>query len=1006
LRQQVQRAHVCASASWSQEVARVKPMLLFIQFGQQVTRYDTPTLQQHYHILHADDGAAAIGLITRQRPVLLLVLVHIARPEDITLCAQLAQFQIPILALLTATLSASALADLAPFIADFLIHPAFSGDVLDRITVVRSRQQAQLRQPPSRVTCGTLLIDLQAHQVSRQLDTTTGRSSDIHLTPIEWSILAALVRVAGTLVWHEELCRQVGTGQNELTPDALRVHIRSLRQKLGDDPNKPQYIFLERGKGYRFAPVTPVTQVAAKASTATPIVVPADRNAFIGRIREQEQLMAWLADDERRLITITGPAGVGKTRLCAKVANAATTLFPDGVFFVSLAATTDPKLLLEVIAQRLGLQDVEQQPIEETLTTFLQPRTLLLVLDNFEHLIPAATWLGALLDAAPRLKILVTSQIVLCLYGEHEFVVPPLAVPASDLEVATIGEAEAVKLFVRRAEAAKPSFKLSETNAGTIAKICRYLEGLPLAIELAAAQVASMQPKTILVRLRAPLALLTHDLVDRSPRQTALRQALDWSLQLLAIDQQRVFFALSVFVGGWTVAGAAAVCVPLKTGVSIEGALEMLRRHSLIQRSDGPDDEPRYSMLEVIRVYAHEQLIATKGLHTAQQRHASYLGTLAAVARQELSGPTQVQWLARLEVEHDNVRAALEWSLTHDLEGAAQLCGGLWQFWLTRGYLAEAHRWLSQVAYNPAELTLAARGLAFNAAGIMAQWQGNHGEARVLLGNALSIRQQLGARSEIADTRMNLASTAQDLGEYDLAQEHLEAALQVYRELGNAPAIADALNNLGLLRDVCGEYQHAQPLLEEALVLYEAQQDTRSIAQVLGNLGQVARNLGDLDQAVTLLQASLHLRQQIDDRVEIANALLGLGIVATMRGGSEQAQLWLRESLELYVDLGMRQGAVECLEAVALWLAHGHESSAAVRILSATTAIRQREGKRRNVTDTQRYTQLQDVLQDRLGGRAFDQLARQSQHLTLDQTVALARNQLRAPDTLHAQELG
>lgn len=983
-----------------------KPSLLFVQFGEHIARYDTPAVQQHYQILAAKDGATAAGLIATHQPVVLVIRVYATRPADLALCHDLASLQVPILAVLDGTLPADSLARLAPDTADVLSYPVSGSDLLDRITVVVSRHAAQAPASPTQVACGVLVSDLQAQQVWRT-DPTTAAREEIHLTPIEWALFTALVRRAGSLVRHDELRRLAAAGSQygELTTDSLRVHMRSLRQKLGDMTEPARYIFLERGKGFRFAPATPLAPRTGSPPAVLPVGVPADRNPLIGRTHELQQLLQWLAEPERRLITLTGPAGAGKTRLAARVAAAANTLFSDGVFFVSLAATNDPALLPEVIARRLGLGHVEKQSSATTLSAYLQPRSILLVLDNLEHLLAAVPWIGTLLDDAPRLKILVTSQIVLRLYSEQEYVVEPLAVPAPDHDLATIAETEAVQLFVQRAEAVKPSFRLTETNANAVARICRQLDGLPLALELAAAQVASMQPKTILARLSAPLVLLAHDLVDRSPRQTTLRHALDWSFQLLDADQQRVFLALSVFVGGWSEAGAAAVCSPVTTIPGIAAALERLRQHSLIQRSDGPDDEARFGMLEVIRAYAQEQLIAHEGLQVLQQRHADHLRALAVAAQDALGGPEQLRWLQRLDLEHDNIRAALYWSLTHDPEGAAVLSGALSQYWLTRGYLAEGRRWFDSIAYHPASLTPAARGRAFNAAGVMAQWQGEHSAARALLGKALEIRQQLGAPGAIADTRMNLASTLQDLGVYDTAQQHLQAALEVYRALGDAPAVADALNNLGLLWDSRAEYRRAELLLEEALVLYEAQQDTRSIAQVLGNLGQVARNLGNLDQAMQLLQASLHLRQQVGDRVEIANALLGLGIVATMQGDAAQAQSWLRDSLELYGEVGMRQGLIECLEGIALWLSLRCDDHAATRILSAATAIRQQEGKRRNVTDTRRYDHLLAVLREGLGAETIEQLRGQSQYTTLDAIVAFARERLRAPGDLHAQEL-
>jgi predicted ATPase len=774
------------------------------------------------------------------------------------------------------------------------------------------------------------------------------------------------------------------------------VHLYGLRQKLNDDPANPRYITVEKGVGVRFAAVTPVLPTTS-ASPPSPHLLPAQWNQFVGREQLLAQVSATLREPDVRLITLLGPAGAGKTRLAIAAAEAVTGRFPDGVVFVPLASLDDPALIVPTIAEVLRLSPVAHESLEKTLASYLAPRTMLLVLDNCEHLLEVVDVVATILTAARQVKILATSRALLALYAEHQIDVPPLRLPAErEQDWRAIREVEAVQLFVQRARAVRAGFRISEENAGTVATSCRQLDGLPLAIELAAAKLASMTPKTLLVRLVRRMDVLRHELRHREARQSTLYDAIDWSFRLLKPLQQALFTQLAIFVGGWTVQAAASVGrLDDADADTIADELALLAHQSLIQRTIVGDDELRYTMLETIREYARERLREMAAFPMLQQQHAAYYHALAEQASAGLVGPDEVEWLERLERDHDNLRAALRWSMLNDPERGAQLSGTLWRFWWIRGSYAEAQRWLLQAANHAGAISPAARSQAFNAAGVMAQWQGNTLEAKLLCTEALAIRRALGDPAKIADTLTNLAFVAQDMNDYATAAGYLEENLALYRRLGEMAAVADTLTNLGGLWDDSGNHERAQEILREARVVWEAIQDRSGLAATLVNLGKAARNEGHLDQARPLIDQGLAIHHQVDDTAGIANGLLNLGIVATMQGQVAEARGLLEDALTRVADLGERVSTMEVLEAIAALLHRHGEHADAAQIVFAVTVLRERESRMRTVPDTRRYARLQEVLNDELGERG-QALVRENRHRTLEQLVGVARTALLA----------
>ncbi|MFQ5794790.1 MAG: BTAD domain-containing putative transcriptional regulator [Candidatus Bipolaricaulia bacterium] len=499
---------------------------------------------------------------------------------------------------------------------------------------------------------------------------------------------------------------------------------------------------------------------------AVPNNLPIPLTRFIGRDKERAVVQVRLLDEEMRLLTLTGPGGTGKTRLGLQVVADLIDHFEDGACFVDLAPISDPGLVVSTIAQTLGVKEAEGRPLLDILKASLRGKQMLLVLDNFEQVVAAAPQVVELVAACPQLKVLVTSREPCHVRGEHVFPVPPLALPGSDgkrpLAIERLTQYEAVRLFIERAVAVKPDFAVTDENAPAVAEICIRLDGLPLAIELAAARIKLLSPQALLARLGNRLKLLTGGARDLPACQQTLRDTIDWSYDLLNTGERTLFERLSVFVGGGTLEAAEAVCIGadnLELKMDILDGLASLVDKNLLRRKEQADGEPRFLILETIREYGLERLEASGESEAIRRTHADYYLALAEQAEPKLEGPDQRMWLDRLEVEHDNLRAALVWfEQNGEAEAELRLGGALWGFWHMRGYLSEGRRWLEGALAKGEDRDVSAsvRAKALHGAGVLTHEQGDYERATVLYEESLDLRRELGDKPGVAILLSNL----------------------------------------------------------------------------------------------------------------------------------------------------------------------------------------------------------------------------------------------------------
>ncbi|HEY6409191.1 MAG TPA: AAA family ATPase, partial [Ktedonobacteraceae bacterium] len=549
--------------------------------------------------------------------------------------------------------------------------------------------------------------------------------------------------------------------------------------------------------------------------------LPAPLTPLVGREREIAAVCTLLCRPEVRLVTLTGTGGIGKTRLAVHVARELLADFPDGVFFVSLAPLSDPTLVLSTIAQGLDVKESGARPLPDLLIADLREKHLLLCLDNFEHLLPAAPQLTDLLRVCLHLTMLVTSRAVLHVQGEHLFPVPPLSVP--DLTqlpptAETLLSYAAVALFLQRAQALQPTFQITSTNARPIASVCIRLEGLPLAIELAAARIPLFPPQALLARLSQRLHFLTSGTRDVPARQQTLRNTIAWSYHLLDEEEQRLFRRLAIFVGSCTLQAVEAVCEAPGDGAGkeIDGVVSLIEK-SLLQQTEPEGEEPRLRMLETMREYALEELFASGEFETTQQAYAAYYLSLAEQAESELEGPRQVRWLERLEREYDNLRAALTWGLSlrpgeegeHQKELALRLGGALGEFWIPQSHLSEGRTFLEQALAASPRAASALRAKALSVTALLALVQFDK-RAEVLAEEGLVLCQQQGDQAGTAYCLYVLRVCAITSGEYGQAYARLEQSAALFRARGNMYRLGWSLALQGVTDQVQGEYVGAR----------------------------------------------------------------------------------------------------------------------------------------------------------------------------------------------------
>jgi predicted ATPase len=690
----------------------------------------------------------------------------------------------------------------------------------------------------------------------------------------------------------------------------------------------------------------------ARQAEPRPANIPVQRTAFVGREKEIAAAKELLLSKDVRLVTITGPGGIGKTRVAVEIATGLLESFPGGIHFVPLSPLRDPGLIVAIIVQTLGIREAGGQSPLELLKKYLQdsaPAPVLFLLDNFEHLMPAAPIVADLLAIAPNLKILVTSRAALHVYGEHEFPVPALGVPDSQSKSSldVLSQFPAVALFVQRAVAAKPDFELSQQNASAVIEICARLDGLPLAIELAAARVKVLSPAAMRTRLASRLQLLTGGARDLPQRQQTLRAAFDWSHDLLSAAEQKLFRRLSVFVGGCTLEGVEAVC-DTKGDLELDlldGMASMVDK-SLLQQFEQANGEPRFVMLETIREYAREKLAASGEEAATKRSHAAYclvLGEEAAAPQPDAEGAEGSDHLA---LEHDNLRAGLEWlTETGDADWGLRLGTALFRFWESHEYHAEGRDRLGKVLHMPAAAAPSkGRARALFAAGVLANEQGDFVAADVLMRESLEISRQLGDTQGVAVSLNARAVLARDQGNIALAHSLFQESLAMWRELGDLKAIARALSNLASVLKMQGEYELALSLCAECLAIFEGLEDRTGVAWSLNNQGDVARDRGDSAAARAGYEQALGIFRDLDDRWGIAGTLADLGTLAREQQDCVAALPLYRESLKIFQQLEHKRGIARLLECCASSAAVQGQAGRSLRLAGAAAALRQNIG--------------------------------------------------------------
>lgn len=689
--------------------------------------------------------------------------------------------------------------------------------------------------------------------------------------------------------------------------------------------------------------------------------LPAQLTSFVGRESEMAEVrrrMTW-----HRLVTLTGPGGTGKTRLSLQVAAELLDVFPHGVWFVELAPIADPALVPQTVATTLGLREEGGRPILTTLTDDLRAKTLLLILDNCEHLVEACAQLAeTLLLACPNLRILASSREMLGIAGELPFGVPPLSTPEFRHLPPTemLAQYESVRLFVERAQTALPTFTVTNENVGAVAQICRRLDGIPLALELAAARVKMLQVEQIAARLDDRFRLLTGGSRTAVPRQRTLQALIDWSHDLLSGPERALLRRLSVFTGGWTLDVAEAICggEPLEADDVLDWLAQLVNK-SLVVVERELGQEVRYDLLETIRQYAQDKLLEANETTRFQRRHCNWFLKFVEQAESELKGPKQSEWLDRLEREYDNLRAALAWSLESEAAVALRLAGALGQYWFVRGHLFnEGREWLEKILSRTATLRhTTARVKAFRWLGILTNLQGD----------------DVAARSAF------------------------EKSLTLYRELGDQDGIAETLSLLGDIARSQGDDMAARSFFAEARLTYEKslaslreRGDKWSIARSLNALGEMARAEGEDDAARLFYEESLTIRRELGDQRGTAVSLLNLSYIAQHQGDYSQVARLIEESLALFQKLGVERGILHCLVVSAGVAGQRGRPAQAARLFGAVEAQHEAFGTRIERPDRIEFDRNLAAVRAQLDEGVFAAAWAEGRAMTIEQAIDYA----------------
>jgi predicted ATPase/DNA-binding CsgD family transcriptional regulator len=718
--------------------------------------------------------------------------------------------------------------------------------------------------------------------------------------------------------------------------------------------------------------------------------LPVQLSSFVGREAEMAEIRNLL--DSTRLLTLTGPGGSGKTRLALRVGEemARQGTFEHGVWWVELATLSDPLLVPKAVALALNVAEQPGHALIDTLVETLRSQHTLLILDNCEHLVAACAGLTeALLHTCPHLHLLTTSREALNIGGETIWLVPPLRVPDTYYlpPIEGLLRYEAIQLFVDRVRAVLPSFALTQENARTVVQICRRLEGIPLATELAAARVKVLALEQIADRLDDAYHLLTSGRRTVLPHQQTLRTTMDWSYDLLSAPERDLFRRLSIFSGSFTLEMAEAICAG--EGIEEGEVLDLLSRlvdKSLVVVGEGRH-ETNYRLLGTIRQYGQEKL-REAGEEMCLRRHMrDWYVALAERAEPELLSTQQPVWLDRLEAEHDNVRAVLSWAIEQgEYEIAARIGGALWRFWMMRGYLSEGFRWLVRALDGYTERS-PVRAKALHGANVIAGFQNDYGSAEKLVQESLEIWQSLGDRRGTAYALMSLGVLADQQRDYSRSASCYEQSLELQREEGNLYGVALALSSLSVVVLYQGDAMRAAKLSQESVALFRKQGDSRGIASALTNLALALVQQGAYERASACCEESLALRQKLGDKGGSAHTLVVLGRLALGQGDYVQAALHFRRSLALRQETGEQEGIVAAVEGLAEVAGCVGQLERAARLYGAAGQIRDALGSPLSPIEHAYHERAIAALRSQLGDPSFARLLAEGQALTLEQAL-------------------
>ncbi len=706
---------------------------------------------------------------------------------------------------------------------------------------------------------------------------------------------------------------------------------------------------------------------------------------LVGRDRDAEQVGALLLRDDVALVTLVGPAGVGKTSLAIRVAIDNAGAFEHGVTVTELAPITEPSQVPAAVARALGIRESGDTPAGEAVAAYVRERAMLLVLENLEHLTPAAAWIGALLAQSPRLTILATSREPIRLKAERVFGVRPLDAASS------------VKLFVERARMVKPEFSIDASNSGAVDTIVGHLDGLPLAIELAAPRLQLLPPKALAARLERRLPLLGDGATDRPQRQQTMHGAIAWSYDLLSESEQRLFRRLGVLHGGGTLEAASAMAgIDDRDDRSILFALAPLVEKNMLWLAEDAEAEPRVSMLGMLREFAHERLVESGELADAQRRHAEYVVQFTAGAERHLTSSSQARRLAHLERDHANIAAALEWAATNGrAEMGFRLVSELWRFWWLNGYLSEGVAWIRRFvalrAPAPAAVPDVLYGKVLRGHVVLLSALGSFDEARGTCEEAISLQRRLGDESGLAASLTSLGVIDQFGGQFDRSEEAHAESLAIRRRIGDESGVATSLSNLSSVAYGKNDLARAATFGEESLAIYRRLGHESGLAHALTKIGLVAAAEGKYGRAEELFSECLRMQRTVGNTGSMVYSLVNLGAVAHKRGQHELAMARYHEALDLLERVPNKAALAKALEDIAATTAALGDPAKGARLLGAADAIRRTIRSPLFPSELAEYEATVASMRGMLGDDAFDAQWHVGSSVTLERALEEAR---------------